>query len=57
MKWGSLLQFSRSLLQQNRVPRVATSHRQEILALCLRIVIAIINYEREDDPESEKLKL
>jgi len=27
------------------------------VALCLRIVIAITNYERGNDPEREKLKL
>jgi hypothetical protein len=27
------------------------------LALCLRLVVAITNFEREDDPDREKLKL
>jgi len=44
---------SRARVERGRVH----ARIQVFLVLCLRLVVAITNFERGDDPSSEKLKL
>jgi len=48
---------SRTAAPGTFAPEVASTHEQKFLALGLRIVVAITNFERGDDPGREKLNL
>ena len=53
---NELMTFLRTATSDTSAPKVAFTHEHQFFfALCLRLVVAITNYERWNDPGCEKL--